>query len=400
MLRKLIIICLLTVTAFSKVYWYGYYETEFDGIVVPENKIYTNYHKFRLDMDVSPSNNIRIAGNIIYKRFEGETEYNYMNFLDPYYHTLRDEEGHIISDPLGNPIKIDNYSYELSDTLFFDNLFLELHHEYFDLIIGKQQLPTGTGYAWNPTDIFNKKDIFDPTYENRGVNALQLKIPVGVRYNLTGIIQPGENFENTTQYYEAKGWLGSFDISLTYARTQYDPTTISEFAGLSRSSPMTRDLAGFGAEGELFGLGVRTEIAANRLDYNNNNLKYEYIMGADYTFRNSLYILGEYYHNDFGALPDQTGLFDYFNYFNYDIKSLNQNYAFGLIQYPITDLIDVSLYSIVNIDDKSSAINPKLIYRIYQDVELTLIGTYFYGDNRDEFGYQDYMARLRLRAYF
>jgi hypothetical protein len=123
-------------------------------------------------------------------------------------------------------------------------------------------------------------------------------------------------------------------------------------------------------------------------------------MGADYTFRNSLYILGEYYHNDFGALSDQTGLFDYFNYFNYDIKSLNQNYAFGLIQYPITDLIDVSLYSIVNIDDKSSAINPKLIYRIYQDVELTLIGTYFYGDNRDEFGYQDYMARLRLRAYF
>ncbi|MCF7885029.1 MAG: hypothetical protein K9M80_00920 [Candidatus Marinimicrobia bacterium] len=401
MLKKVMIFCfLITTTIFAKVYWYGYYETEFDNIGLPKEKLYTNYHKFRLDMDVSPSNNIRIAGNIIYKHFEGATKYNYMNFLDEYYHTLRLED----ESPLfvgGTPMVINNRTYELKDTLFFDNIFLELHHKYFDLILGKQQLPTGSGYAWNPTDIFNKKDIFDPTYENRGVNALQLRIPIGTRYNLIGIIQPGKDYDNTTQYYEMKGWLGSFDVAFSYARTEYNPASVYELIGMSKNPAVIRDVGGFNMEGELLGLGLRTEIAVNRLNQDNDNLKYEYIIGADYTFRNSLYLLGEYYHNDFGSEVDQTRLIDYMHYFNYTVKSLNQNYAFGMLQYPLTDLIDISLSSIANLDDESIAINPRLVYRIYQDVELNFIGTYFYGeDNRDEFGYQDYMARVRLRAYF
>lgn len=405
MLKKIFIFFLLITTAFSKVYWFGYYEAELDYISLPDQQLYTNYHKLRLDMDVSPSNNIRIAGNVIYKHFEGETEYDFMNFLPEYYHTLRYSDG----EPI---IKIPSFEYNLQDTLFIDNIFLELHHQYFDLIIGKQQLPTGSGYAWNPTDIFNTKDIFDPTYENRGVNAFQLKIPLGVRYNLTGIIEPAENVDEFKQYYEIKAWLGNFDIALSYSRSQYDPTSVYDLLAQYTDVPMnraslvlnpavTREIAGFDAEGELLGLGVRTEIAANRLNFNNDALQYEYIVGADYTFRNSLYVMSEYYHNDFGAPAQKTELINYLNYFNYEIKSLNQNYILGMVRYPITDLIDVSLSSIANLDDESMAINPKIVYRIYQDVELTLFGNYFYGnDQRDEFGYQEAMVRLRLRAYF
>lgn len=394
-IRKTIFISLLLFSiAFSKVYWFGYYESELDHIKVPDERIFTNYHKFRLDMDVSPSSNIRIAGNIIFKHFEGQTNYNYINFLDQYYHRVRDEKGNTL-------LELTEYKYAFKDTMFFDNLFLELHHDYFDLIIGKQQLPTGSGYAWNPTDVFNKKDVFDPTYENRGVSSFQLKIPIGTRYNLTAIIEPGEDFNNTSHYYEMKGWLGNFDVALSYARTEYNPTTPYELLGLKKTPAVIRDMGGFNAEGELFGLGVRTEVATNRLDQDNQNLKFEYILGADYTFRNSLYLLAEYYHNDFGAQVQQTRLIDYLHYLNYTDKSLNQNYLFGLVSYPLTDLIEISLYSIANLDDYSAAVNPKIIYRVYQDVELTLIGTYFYGQNqRDEFGYQDYMARIRLRAYF
>ena len=32
--------------------------------------------------------------------------------------------------------------------------------------MGKQQISLGTGYVWNPTDVFNIKELFDPTYEH------------------------------------------------------------------------------------------------------------------------------------------------------------------------------------------------------------------------------------------
>ncbi len=41
-------------------------------------------------------------------------------------------------------------------------IFLDYNKLRLNIRVGKQQLPWGTGYAWNPTDIFNAKDILDP----------------------------------------------------------------------------------------------------------------------------------------------------------------------------------------------------------------------------------------------
>ena len=376
MKKILFTIILLSSLTFADITWYGYYESEGDYGKTPKMEVFFDYNKFRLDFDTNPAENIHIGGDLVYKMYGGKTSMNITRFIDK-------------SFLVGLPQQyLDQMNFEFTDSLFFDNLYLDFHHKYFEMTIGRQQIPTGVGYAWNPTDIFNKKDIMDPTYENRGIDAIQLNVPIGSKLTMRGIIQPENSFDKSKQYIEAKTWLSFADVSLIYARTQ-----LNNFNDI-------KDVYGINMEGDILGFGVRTEFTANRMNYDNDNLQYKYILGADFTFENSLYILGEYLHNDFGAKENETELADYMAYFQWQQISLNQNYLFLMAMYPITDLLDGSLSGICNFDDQSFVVNPQLVYRIYENVELTLMGNIFIGGNTDEFGYQEIGGRIRLRAYF
>ncbi|HDP67704.1 MAG TPA: hypothetical protein ENN20_04280 [Candidatus Marinimicrobia bacterium] len=63
-------------------------------------------------------------------------------------------------------------------------------------------------------------------------------------------------------------------------------------------------------------------------------------------------------------------------------------------------MLDIAAFTILNMDDHSAVIAPQIVYRIFPNVELSLLASRFIGDSLDEFGYQQYGVRLRLRAYF
>lgn len=368
-MKKLILIMLLFSLSFADLTWFGYYEFEGDYAKTPETDIYFDYNKLRLDFDTNPTENIHIGGNVVYKMYGGKNIMNISNFVDESFYSALPKS------------TVDAMNFEFNDTLFVDNLYMDFHHKFFELTVGRQQLPTGVGYAWNPTDIFNKKDIMDPTYEITGVDAVQLNVPVGSNLSIQGIIQPNKSFDKSNRFFQAKTWLPFADLSVVFAQT------------------MQKDMYGLNLEGDLLGVGVRSEITVNDVD-GPGDTQYEYIVGADYTFENSLYILGEYLYNDFGAKEKETDIYDYLAYYDWQQKSLNRNYLFIMAMYPLTDLMDGSVMSIANLDDNSIVINPQIIYRVYQNVELTIIGNIFLGEKEDEFGYQDIGARVRLRAYF
>lgn len=398
-MRILITTTILIKILFAQADWYGYYEAEADYFSLPDNQFYFGYHKFRLDLDSAPTDRIRISANLVSKYYDGNSTFNFMEFIDQSYWPILpviNEYGEVVKDTIsGQPLTfiLDDLSYSLPDTLFLDNAFLEFHHDRFDLTLGRQQIPSGVGYAWNPTDLFNTKDVMDPTYEQVGVPATRIDVPFGL-ITFTGIIQPIDSWNNSTQYYQIKTGLGQFDLSLLYGKSDYSET------GLLFVRNWSRELGGINLEGELFGLGARAELGVNRMDDNSDSLKYEFIIGGDYTFENSLYLLGEFYHNDFGVKVNETKFDDYFIYLAGQRKSLNQNYFFLMAMYPLGDLLSGSLFGIGNLDDGSLAINPQLDYNIFEDVELSFVGSIFIGENRDEFGYQSAGLRLRLRAYF
>ena len=87
-------------------------------------------------------------------------------------------------------------------------------------------------------------------------------------------------------------------------------------------------------------------------------------------------------------------------YFNGEIHSLMQEYLFGFINYPITDLMQFGILTFANLNDNSVAINPQITWDLFQDVTLSIMYSHFIGDDDTEFGLQDWGWRIRLRGYF
>ena len=77
-----------------------------------------------------------------------------------------------------------------------------------------------------------------------------------------------------------------------------------------------------------------------------------------------------------------------------------QNYLFSFLNYPINDFLQISMLTFANLDDNSAAINPQLIWDMFQDVTLSLMYSHFIGEEDTEFGLQDWGWRIRLRGYF
>lgn len=397
--KKSLITCLLIFTFsiqnFAQIDMFGYFESEGDYMMFENDDFYFGYNKFRLDLLGISGKKVEVGTNIIYKNFNGKTIWNLMNFIPEKY------------------CPITEYSYTMSDTLFLDNAYLQLEMNNFRMILGRQQISSGVGYAWNPTDIFNTKDIMDPTYEQTGVDAITVEIPVGLGGNFTGILQPKNNWDRTTKYIKYKQNVGQFDISLSYGQKRKIFNYVNFIDSLSYD--FSQEMYGANIVGELFGIGVWTEFGIYDHDLKDliytstwrepnaiqeNKFYYEYVIGMDYTFENSLYLMGEYFHTDFGVGKDENNFNHYMNYFQSNIHGLNRNYIFTNVMYPINGLITIGMFNIANLDDKSVVFNPQIKYLLSNNVEINFIGSIFYGDEDTEFGLQNYNFRLRLKAYF
>jgi len=132
---------------------FGYFESQFSGTSLKGEffQLFTN--KLRIDLQSDVSDRVSVGANFDFITYNGKTDWNILDFL--------------VSDITTDvPAALRQlYSFRFSDEIFLDNAFVKLRFTHFDATIGKQQISIGTGYAWNPTDVFNIKDLLDPTYE-------------------------------------------------------------------------------------------------------------------------------------------------------------------------------------------------------------------------------------------
>ena len=390
-MKILIILLFLAQFLFAEVDWFGYFEHENDYARLPEGYIYFGYNKLRMDFQSDISDNIRVGGNVISKFYHGKKQWNVMDYIHPDFYPIIhgfNDNGYMQMDTLRY------FPYEMADTTFLDNAFIHIRRENFDITVGKQQVSPGVGYAWNPTDLFNNKDIMDPTYEQTGGNALRLSVTLNSKLTADAIVSPKDKWSTSKQQLQLKTQWGRFDASLIYGHSEFNKTK------LMNSIISTRDLYGIAIEGEIAGIGVRSEFAINRVPLLSKDYYVEYILGADYTFESGLYVLSEYYHNDFGVNKREVDFDEYMTSFLGERKSLNRDYLFVMGMYPLLDIIDIQIFTIYNLNDNSMVINPEVVYRVFQDFEVTFTGSIFDGSDKSEFGYQDCACRLRFRAYF
>ena len=195
------IIFILPVLIFAQVDIFGYYESEYDYLQLQNSDYNFGYNKLRLDLESRLSDQVLLAGNINFQLYHGKTDWDLIDFI-----------------PKSISTDVASLSFSLKDTLFLDNIYLRTSFSRFDLTIGRQPLSLSTGYAWNPLDIFNRKGFMDPTYEETGINALRLGIPMELhRTHIDAIITLDSTWEMSTKKVQIKRGLGSFDISLNGA---------------------------------------------------------------------------------------------------------------------------------------------------------------------------------------
>ena len=393
MIRKTFLL-LLPIILFGQSNFFGYYEGEFDQLKFANQTYNYGYNKLRLDFEANPDDVVTIGANINIQKYFDNISWNLLDFLPS-------EIWQPIFQPDGYPEEmwIMEFPIALLDTLYLDNVYLKAGFKHFDLMVGKQQISLGTGYAWNPTDIFNTKQLLDPTYEQTGVNAVRAEISLKGRTNLDAILSPGKDWNESVKMLQLKTRLGRFDMQGTIGQYTWQRTQFNSTAFMIDEQNNLRTLYGGSVVGELAGAGVWIEGSWNKLE--NQDDFTEVVIGTDYTFKNSLYIIMEYLRNENGvSSKDNLDINNYLQYFMGETHSLMQDYLFGFLSYPVNDFIQLSLLGFGNLNDNSAALNPQISWNLFQDVDLIIMYNHFLGEDNTEFGVQDWGWRIRLRGYF
>jgi len=339
---------------------FGYFESTLMGSQINDRFYQLNTNKLRVDLQADVSEQLSFAANFDYINYNGKTSWNILDFLS------KD-----ITSKVPQGMK-NFYIIPFQERNFLDNAWFKLALENCDITVGKQQISLGTGYVWNPTDIFNIKDPLDPTYEQPGHNAARIDVPIGMDYTLSALYSADEDFKKSGKLIRFKGRLSRFDISLLAIESHWgfhDYTQIDTSGFGFKELPQNRRLFGISTAGELFGMGTWAEYAYNTLD-NFKNF-YELVVGVDYTFDIQTYIMLEYYRNMLGKTDyKQYDLNDWMRQFTSEQKAISRDQLYILAQHPVTDFLTLGSSVIYSISDQSVAVVPTLSYSFFENMDI------------------------------
>ena len=370
---------------------FGYFESQVMGAVIEDrlNQVFMN--KLRVDLKVDPSERITFGANFDYITYHGKTEWNILQFLAP------NITGTIPEDMAGF------YIIPFSDRHFLDNAYIKFAFRRFDLTVGKQQISLGSGYVWNPTDVFNIKDVLDPTYEQPGHNALRLDVPLGNSGGVTALYSPEDTWKHSSKLIQLKMRIPRFDVSLIAIETlwrfhDYTEFDVDTFGFLEQ--PETRRVLGGSLEGELFGLGLWSEYGHSLMKESEDF--YELVVGMNYTFDFQTFVMMEYYRNTLAESDyRQYTLNDWMRYFAAEQKAVSRDQLYTMIQHPVTDFIELGMMSIISISDGSVALVPTFNWSFSENLDIMAYANVNFG--RDGTAYSSMTGSgglVRARVYF
>jgi len=370
---------------------FGYFEPQYLGAVIQGDYIQLQSNKLRIDLEASAFDRVSFGANFDFITYHGKTHWNILDYLPENVTSVIPPEYH------------DFYVLPFENQIFLDNAYLKFALKYADITVGRQQISLGTGYVWNPTDLFNTKDVLDPTYEQPGHNAIRLEIPIGSRYGFTALYAVDDEWKNSDKLLQFKGGVSRFDFSVIAVEkiwTFHDYTQFVPATSFYLALPEKRHMLGASIAGELFGLGIWGEYAYNRME--NTKDFYEMIAGIDYTFDFQTYFLIEYYRNTLGKVDHNDYTFnDWMQFMAAEQKSICRDQIYGIVQHPVTDLIYLGLSGIYCISDNSFALVPMLNSSVTNNVELLLYLNFYLG--KDETFYASNLGNggmIRARIYF
>ena len=383
-------------TILDKLQLSGFFENQLLGQNQHVGFFLTNYNLLRLNLNAKVDEKVSFFSNINYRTFHGRTQQNALDFLP------RRVVSNYIRE-LGQSYEevADGFANSLSDGFLFDNAYVTIYTDKLNVRIGKQQLPWGTGYIWNPTNVFQARNMLDPTYELIGVNAAKVEYLVSNQATITGVMNVSDQFENSNYALKFKSHVNGFDVSLSHVYFQYSTTDFFTFSEIKEQ----KHQIGADFSGSIAGFGIYGE-GAYRMDASKSNTTeadfLNALVGLNYYFANGLYLFGEYYFNENGKSNyREYNINDWMNYLGPYAEGLGKHYMFYGINSPVGTYWTFSTFVLWNVSDGSYMLYPRLEYAIGNNTEL--ISQLFLPTGRSyttEFGSGGIGGMIRIRIYF
>lgn len=284
-----------------------------------------------------------------------------------------------------------SYTYEDSGRVvghfILDRLYFRYTSGKFEATAGRQRINWGINFAWNPNDIFNAFSYFDFDYEERpGSDAILLKYYTGIVSSIEIAGRISDNIDNFTGALMWKTNFKKYDIQAMSGITNRNFVVGGGWAGNLLK-------AGFKGEGSYF---LPMEEATDTAEVLNMTIS------LDYSFKNSLYILGSILYNSDGKVrPNQ---FDQISYYSGVIsaKQLSPYRYSGLINasYQFHPLVAGGISLIGYPGNTDIFLGPQLSISVLQNLDLNLFAQIVLGDDFSGYNVTTQAYYLRLKYSF
>jgi hypothetical protein len=370
-----------------------------------------NTTRLRVDLDADLQGGLALRSDFVAKIFAGQTALLLKDLLPD--ETL---DALIARDPRWVVALEEKYEYE--NEYYLDNAYLKVPVRSLVIFVGKQPLEQGVGYVWNPTDVFTKKDIFDPTYEKPGIIALRGIWSVGDFASVDVMGVPSGNFSSWQGGGRATLRAGPLTISATGFITRarkidlegsMDAMVAAELAGEDPDAAIVQTkakqvLVGGDAVLDIKGVRLWTEGAYNLVEQKEGGPDdwLEIVGGVEYFFPSETHVMAEYLHYGRGPLQSE-GVYEFNDWMavlSGDLKMLGRDFLFESIDHPVFDFWTLGLSSFQSLSDGSAAVMGDVRWQFVEDAELWLLVSYAVGEKADFLSSGRGQGWLRLTAYF
>jgi hypothetical protein len=311
---------------------------------------------------------------VVARVFQGSTLLELPPFMPAHiYETL------VPADPEGALPGTDQYLQNgLSSQFYLQEAYGDLAFPLFRARLGRQKVETGTGYAFNPTDLFNRKNPIDPTYEVDGIDAALAAFQVSTNSKLSLLVASQAGAANYLGRLDTniQQWEVAFQYS-SVVRPRVDWETINTPYGLSILSrgasipDFARAFRWHQVAGEfsmswrairLYGEGgiAFIERPEDIGTFGEEAGTHERLLvGADHAFESGARIILEYMRLGQGRTADSPiRLNDLMGYYTGEMLSTNKDTVFSELSCPIAKSTELSLTLLLGSNHPAFFINP------------------------------------------
>lgn len=258
-----------------------------------------------------------------------------------------------------------------------DRIYLTAKLEFADFYIGRQAIAWGSGRVINPTDIiapfaFSELD----TEERRGVDALRIRIPLGMMDELDMGIVAGKNFDMGKNAFFIRGKIYEFqtDVSLL-------------LIGFRRHLLFGLDLArALGEAGFWLEAAYVAPYLLGNPEVRESDNYFRASVGLDYNLNSKTYGFLEYHFSSAGSNNPEaySGLFTTAAYRDGFVYFMGKHYLNIGSAYQLSALLSFTGLFILNCSDGSFMLSPLIEYNIAPNIYLS-IGAYLGIGKNSEF---------------